>query len=923
MKKQFWILTLTLIAGVLLSGCGFGVEVEQEPREKLDRSEWPTPVPPTPSAEPTPFPKSSIAPAESPADAAAPESAATDAAPPTDLDLQQVLAMVSAGQATGLDLEQLAGQLPPELLSQLDLSSLSDSDISALLAGLGMDQTAGDDAAALIASLNLDQTASGDVADVIADLGLDQVSSGTTTNLLNQASALSGLEPVAVLKTSTDQTAIRQGPGTTYGINETVEMGELGAVLGTDDSGDWLYIITIQNARGWIPQSEARIIGTLDEAPVLPPNPISLITEQVAAATSIQTGGAVVTEAKVDLDQLNPVATGRVSSNLLNMRQRPGPDYKLLGTLSADTEVAILGLNRDREWALVATADGKTGWVSMDFLDVTGSLANAPIYRTLEPDSASQAAPVVSTAGGATAAGTTAASPQPVAATASQPASDIPGDKSFAAVATANVLERVDLLAGPGPEFGGLAEITVDQLVTILAVNPERDWAFVRNPLSKYGWTPLDVLDVTDGSVANAQPVLTALVTSDNLQLLSGPGIFYEYVGPVSRNEFLSVVAANSGRNWVQVETVGGGTGWMQLRLINNLTGSLDDLPQRDSPAVAQAASAEAAPPAPSGPPSGKLVFQTSSGGNIMQINADGTGLSKITSGGIDPVLSPDGRQVAFTRWQGDIGTLWLASVDGSGERAVLGEMRKAKGPDWSPDGQQIVLNFQQGGQVNDRNVCQSAGSEIPYGRAVDIRFTIDDDGKPIVCFTLLADPHWTLRLVDLSDGSFEDKYGGQYAFRPAWDPERDWRVVSAAGNGLLATDVNNPDYRQQLTSVIGDGSPAFSPDGRFIAMTTNTNNSYDIFRMTADGGSRVKLTKTPLWEGIKPDQEPKQWNNVAPAWSPDGSRIAFLTDRTGRWEIWVMNADGSNQQPLFSDEITDSLEIEYNFVDERAISWR
>ena len=59
------------------------------------------------------------------------------------------------------------------------------------------------------------------------------------------------------------------------------------------------------------------------------------------------------------------------------------------------------------------------------------------------------------------------------------------------------------------------------------------------------------------------------------------------------------------------------------------------------------------------------------------------------------------------------------------------------------------------------------------------------------------------------------------------------------------------------------------------------------------------------------------------PGLSPNGSQIAFLTDRNGRWEIWVMNADGSNPRPMFSDEINNQLDIAYNFVDERVLDWR
>jgi hypothetical protein len=64
-------------------------------------------------------------------------------------------------------------------------------------------------------------------------------------------------------------------------------------------------------------------------------------------------------------------------------------------------------------------------------------------------------------------------------------------------------------------------------------------------------------------------------------------------------------------------------------------------------------------------------------------------------------------------------------------------------------------------------------------------------------------------------------------------------------------------------------------------------------------------------------------WNNAAPTWSPDGSQIAFLTDRTGQWEIWLMNADGSNQRPMFSNGVLDGLDLNYAGVDERMLSWQ
>ena len=59
----------------------------------------------------------------------------------------------------------------------------------------------------------------------------------------------------------------------------------------------------------------------------------------------------------------------------------------------------------------------------------------------------------------------------------------------------------------------------------------------------------------------------------------------------------------------------------------------------------------------------------------------------------------------------------------------------------------------------------------------------------------------------------------------------------------------------------------------------------------------------------------------MSPAWSPDGEHIAFLTDRAGVWEIWIMKANGGAQAPLFGTEL-DGLTLDYAFAGERAIDW-
>lgn len=483
-----------------------------------------------------------------------------------------------------------------------------------------------------------------------------------------------------------------------------------------------------------------------------------------------------------------------------------------------------------------------------------------------------------------------------------------------------------DLVKTPPQGYTLLDDVTggnKDEMQFTAILQPDNKKLFItvsygdgRWRISKLAWAAAATENAT---VAASAVAGTATVTAGELNVRSGPGVGYAVTTTLKKSQTMTVVGTNAAKSWYQVAQNGTVIGWVSAGPAYVSAAITGDLP------VTASASAEAAPaataPAETAIP-GTLIIQPESGGAFYKVSADGASLTYLSSG-IDPALSPDGTKVAFTRWtSGNAGSVWVYDLTTGTERAVLGETQQVKSPTWSADGTKLIVSFQHGGRPEIIEKCNGMNQEIPRG-AYDIDFNPDSRS---VCYKLPPDPHWQLRRIDVATGAFEDLASATYSMAPTWDTANAWRVVFANNSdGLLQLDLNQNKYTA-FTQDSDDRSPVFSPDGSKIAVSYHQDNHWEVHTLDVASGARTQLTSTPPTATIAQILEgksPESWNNAAPAWSPDGSRIVFITDRTGQWEFWVMNADGSNPQTLLSTELAAQLKINYNGMDERLITWR
>jgi beta propeller repeat protein len=90
----------------------------------------------------------------------------------------------------------------------------------------------------------------------------------------------------------------------------------------------------------------------------------------------------------------------------------------------------------------------------------------------------------------------------------------------------------------------------------------------------------------------------------------------------------------------------------------------------------------------------------------------------------------------------------------------------------------------------------------------------------------------------------------------------------------------------KRLTDRSEDTAPAAYGDK--IAFMSNRDGNWEIYLMNGDGSGLKRLTNNAANDGLS-------------VWSPDGRNIAFVSDQGGAWAVWAMSPDGSNRRKLFA----------------------
>ena len=284
--------------------------------------------------------------------------------------------------------------------------------------------------------------------------------------------------------------------------------------------------------------------------------------------------------------------------------------------------------------------------------------------------------------------------------------------------------------------------------------------------------------------------------------------------------------------------------------------------------------------------------------------------LPQATSGPSAVTWSPDGRELIYSMQ----GSLWRQRI-GSGEaRQLTSGPGYDYQPDWSPDGERLVYASYRNDAVELRLLELRTGKTQPLisNLAVNVEPRWSPDGKQVAYVSTAYQGRWHIFVAtpgqdgqlpssvqiteDHASGLPRYYYGAydQY-LSPTWSPDgKDlilisnrgriwgsggfWRMPARAGAELRPLHYEETTWKAR---------PDWSRDGKRVVYSSYLGGQWhQLWMMTADGGDPFQLTYA---EG----------DATAPRWSPDGTRIAYISNAEGNTALEIIDVPGGSRETL------------------------
>ena len=244
---------------------------------------------------------------------------------------------------------------------------------------------------------------------------------------------------------------------------------------------------------------------------------------------------------------------------------------------------------------------------------------------------------------------------------------------------------------------------------------------------------------------------------------------------------------------------------------------------------------------------------------------------------------------IAYPVFNGTSYDIYFGQADGSGSQFF---QANASQPAFSSDGSRIAFHSWSPERRGLMTMDVSGANQLLVSTFIEDQLpTWSNDGGAIIFLSRRSgDRRSELLRVNSSIDRGESVLVGEGEYPTiGLDGQLVFKGWGNTGIGLRTASAALSNI-ESLTDLNEDTAPAISPDGETIAFMSRRDGNWEIYIVNVDGSGLQRLTDDPADDGL-------------PTWSPDGNVVAFVSNRGGTWAVWAMTSVGNDQQKLFDME--------------------